>query len=420
MKYSTLRGTKDILPEEVHLWQYIEEIAENIFELYNYKEIRTPIFEMTDLFTNSIGEDTDIVEKEMYTFKDKGERSVTLRPEGTAPVVRSYIQNGLSRNDRIVKYYYKGPMFRYERPQAGRFRQFHQMGVECLGSKNPLLDAEIISLGVHIFDEMGVSDLSVLINTVGCPVCRKVIRESVKGYVGDSLKYLCPDCQRRFNNNPLRILDCKNEKCGKYLVGLPKAADIVCRECKDHFNTVLEYLDYLDIDFSINPRLVRGLDYYTKTTFEIVSANLGAHNAVCGGGRYDNLVKALGGHDVPAVGFAFGLERAVMVLKELKVAVNHQEQVDLFITAIGQDAKLKGFLLMDDLRRGGFKVDIDYGDRSLKGQMKYADKIKAKYVLIIGEEECEKGTAVVKEMTKGGQEEVNFDDIEDYLREKIE
>ena len=419
MKYTTLRGTKDILPEEVYLWQYIEEIAQNIFELYNYREIRTPIFEQTELFTSSIGEDTDIVEKEMYTFKDKGDRNVTLRPDGTAPVVRAYIQNDLQHHEKVLKTYYKGPMFRYERPQSGRFRQFHQMGVECLGSKNPLLDAEIISLGVHIFDEMGVGDLSVLINTVGCPVCRKVIRENIKGYVGDSLKYLCTDCQRRFHNNPLRILDCKNEKCIKYMLALPKTTDIVCRECKDHFDTVLEYLDYLDIDFTINPKMVRGLDYYTKTTFEIISANLGAHNAVCGGGRYDNLVKALGGNDVPAVGFAFGLERAVMILKELNVEVNMDENVELFITAIGQSAKLKGFLLINDLRRTGFRVDIDYSDRSLKAQMKYADKIKVRYVLIIGEKECQTGIASIKNMDTGNQEDIPIEDIKDYLRKNI-
>ncbi len=288
MRYELPRGTKDILPEEVDMWHKIEATCQTLFKRYNYKEIRTPTFEVTGLFEGGVGKDTDIVQKEMYTFMDRGGRSLTLRPEGTAPIVRAFLQNSMhKKNIGPTKVYYAGPMFRYERPQAGRFRQFHQIGVENLGCEDPFADAEIISLGVHIFDNLGLSDLSVTINSVGCPVCRPVIEERIKQFIGSTLSCLCTDCQRRYNENPLRILDCKNTKCQPYFLGLPDICSSHCQSCKDHFNLVLEYLDTLGIVFNVNPRLVRGLDYYTRTTFEIISDQLGAQNAICGGGRGD-------------------------------------------------------------------------------------------------------------------------------------
>ncbi len=405
MKFSTTRGTKDILPDEIGYWQHIERVSREVFGFYNYQEIRTPVFEETGLFLRSIGDATDIVEKEMYSFIDKGDRSLTLRPECTAPIARAYLQNNFHNTQPKSKLFYSGPMFRYERPQAGRYRQFHQMGVENLGSDHPFSDAEVITLGVHLFDEIGLSGLSVNINSVGCPVCRPVIEERLKQFIGNSLPFLCGDCQRRYQNNPLRLLDCKNEKCATYLAGLPDIRSSHCQECKDHFSAVLEYIDSLGIPYHINPRLVRGLDYYTRTTFEIVSDVLGAQNAICGGGRYDYLVEQLGGPHTPAVGFAFGMERAVMILKEISETAHH-ESVTAFVAPIGFAQQAPCFYLMDELRRAGIRSEMDYTKTDLKTLLKQANKLNAKFTLIYGEEEAEHQQILLKDMHDGSQRTV--------------
>jgi histidyl-tRNA synthetase len=418
MKCSSIRGTKDILPAEVGLWQYIEEVSRKVFSYYNYQEIRTPIFESTELFARGIGDSTDIVEKEMYTFLDKGGRSLTLRPESTASVVRAYIQHSMHKMQKVTKLYYAGPQFRYERPQAGRFRQFHQIGIESLGTQEPFADAEVISLGVHLFDELGLSDLSVTINSSGCAVCRPVIEERIKQFLGSSLDKLCSDCQRRFEKQPLRILDCKNKKCNNYFSAMPPIEKSLCQECTDHFNSVLEYLDSLGIVFNINPRLVRGLDYYNRTVFEIVSDQLGAQNAVCGGGRYDKLVGTFGGPKTPAVGFAFGVERTVMILESL-LDKPKEEKVDLFIVALGELQRKKCFFILDEMRRTRIKSEMSYADVSLKAQLKQANRLNAKYALIVGEEEVEKGVAILKKMETSDQEEIALDDVVNVLEEMV-
>jgi len=414
MKYTLSRGTKDILPEEMPFWHHIENTSKSIFDLYNYQEIRTPIFESTELFERGIGADSDIIAKEMYTFNDKGNRQLTLRPEGTAPIVRAYIQNNMFKKEKTSKVYYMGPMFRYERPQAGRYRQFHQIGVECLGNAHPFSDAEIISLGVHLFDELGLSGLSVMINSVGCPVCRPVIEERLKQFIGASLSCLCEDCQRRFNTKPLRILDCKNQKCRTYFMGMPNIQDSHCHECRDHFNSVIEYIDALRIPFTINQQLVRGLDYYTRTAFEIVSDQLGAQNTICGGGRYDPLVEKLGGPPTPAVGFAFGVERAVMVLKELSDMIKKTETL-VFVAPIGFEQQTDCFYLVDELRRANIKCEIDYSKGDIKNQLKMANKLNANITLIYGEEEASKKSILVKNMTTSQQQEIGWDNIVAHL-----
>ncbi len=414
MKYPLSRGTKDILPEEMPFWHYIETASRSLFDLYNYQEIRTPIFEVTDLFERGIGNSTDIVEKEMYTFTDKGDRRLTLRPEGTAPIVRAYIHNGLYKKEKTSKLYYCGPMFRYERPQAGRFRQFHQIGVENLGNAHPFSDAEVISLGVHLFDELGLSGLSVSVNSVGCPVCRPVIEERLKQFIGGSLPFLCEDCQRRFHTKPLRILDCKKPTCKTYFSAMPNIQDSHCHECRDHFNSVIEYIDSLGIPFKIDTQLVRGLDYYTRTTFEIVSDQLGAQNTICGGGRYDGLVDQIGGPPTPAVGFAFGVERAVMVLKELSDLIKKKDPL-IFVAPLGFAQQTRCFYLVDELRRAGLKCEMDYSKSDIKSQLKQANKLQTEFTLIYGESEAEKNTILVKHMVEGKQVEIPWENIVEYL-----
>ncbi len=414
MKYSVPRGTKDILPDEIEYWHHVENTSRTLFDLYNYHEIRTPIFESTELFQVSVGNSTDIVEKEMYSFTDKSDRHLTLRPEGTAPIVRAYIQNSLFQKQKITKVYYCGPMFRYERPQAGRYRQFHQIGVEYIGNAHPFSDAEVISLGIHLFDEMGMSGLAVNINSVGCPVCRPVINERLKQFLGSCLDKLCGDCQRRFYTNPLRILDCKNAKCQPYLSGLPDIQQSHCQECRGHFTSVVEYLDSLGIPFSINPRLVRGLDYYTRTTFEIISDQLGAQNAICGGGRYDKLVELMDGPATPAVGFAFGVERTVMVLKEFSDILRKKEKL-VFVAPIGAAQEPKCFSITNELRRAGIRCEMNFAKNNLTNQLKEANKLHADYVVIFGESEAEKNCVLIKRMIDGQQEEVAIDQVTQHI-----
>ncbi|NDD67401.1 histidine--tRNA ligase [bacterium] len=415
MTYTLPRGTKDILPDEMPYWHLIESASRAIFSRYNCKEIRTPVFELTDVFERGIGDGTDIVEKEMYTFVDKGDRRLTLRPEGTAPIVRSYIQHHLYNQSGLMKLYYCGPMFRYERPQSGRYRQFHQIGLECLGSPHPSVDAEVISLGVNLFDDIGMSGLSVTINSVGCPVCRSVIIERLRQFMGHNVPHLCGDCQRRFQTHPLRILDCKNESCRTYLMGAPDIRESLCQECVDHFAVVCDHLDHMGIVFQLDPTLVRGLDYYTRTTFEIVSDQLGAQNALCGGGRYDGLVQSMGGPPIPAVGFAFGVERAVMILKEFSDVLPRQLPL-LYVAPIGVDYHAKCVLLCDALRRHGFRAELDCTRHDIKPHLKAADRLGATAVLMIGETESKTGSVAIKWMATRKQVTMPTDHVVAYLQ----
>jgi len=415
VKYASPRGTRDILPEESALWQQIEKTCQQVFALYNYREIRTPLFESTELFSRSIGKTTDIVSKEMYTFTDRGDRSLTLRPEETAPVVRAALENNLIQRDQLLKLYYIGPMFRYERPQAGRYRQFYQAGVEAFGSADPTLDAEIVIMAWQIFEKLGLLDLEVDINSVGDEKCRPQYVEKLKAYFKDQEKALCEDCRVRLQVNPLRILDCKEAGCQKVIDKAPASADNLCPECKEHFEKVVGWLGKSGIKYKINHRLVRGLDYYTRTTFEVVSKQLGAQNAVCGGGRYDTLVEELGGKPTPAAGFAIGMDRLVEVLKSTghlpagRHGRTQSTEIGIYIATLGEEARKKGFEILNDLRQLGISADMDYIGKSLKSQLKAADQEKARFTLILGEEEIKSGLAKLKNMQTTKQEEVPCD-----------
>lgn len=368
---------------------------------------------------HSIGDDTDIVSKEMYSFKDKGDRDVTLRPEGTAAIVRAALQHHMIKPMECVKLFYNGPMFRYERPQAGRYRQFFQIGVEHLGTAEPFADAEVISLGIHLFDEMGLSGLSVKINSIGCPVCRHVIEERIRQFIGANLAYLCPDCQRRFQVNPLRILDCKSDQCRTYYMGIPDITASHCHECHDHFSAVLEYLDSLGIPFMVDPRLVRGLSYYSRTTFEIISDQLGAQNAICGGGRYDGLIQQMGGLPTPAVGFAFGVDRAVMILKDTARSLVESNSVAVFIAPLGFQQRTQCFYLLDELRRMGIVCEMSITRNELRPQLRQANRLNAKIVVIYGEAEAEQEIAIVKLMQSGTQVTVPWDSVALYCKDAL-
>ena len=420
MKIQAPRGTNDILPQETAKWQYLEQKVKEIFTTYNYQEIRTPIFEKTDLFQRGIGEATDIVEKEMYTFEDKGWRSITLRPEGTASVVRAFLENQICGHAQPTKYYYSGPMFRYERPQSGRYRQFHQIGVEVFGTDSPAVDAEVISLGMHFISELGLEDLEVHLNSVGCPECRPDYKEKLLDYFEPYLDELCSDCQKRYKTNPLRILDCKVDRDKDFMADAPKLHEELCTECDDHFAKVREYLDLLEINYELDHTLVRGLDYYTKTAFEVVCNELGAQATVFGGGRYDELAQEVGERDVPGIGFAMGVERILLALEEQEIELPIDREIDLFITTIGEEAQKTAFRYLNQLRKAGIKVEIDYLGRSVKGQMKCADRNNAQYSIILGGNELEKGVATVREMKTGEQEEIELDNLVIEMDKRVE
>ncbi len=411
MKYARQRGTRDILPSEIRTWQFLEDTARTVFESFNYSEIRTPMFEQTELFSRGIGTDTDIVGKEMYTFTDKGGRSITLRPEETAPVVRAAIENNLIKQGELIKLYYIGPMFRYERPQAGRNRQFYQAGVEVLGSGDPLIDVEVIELGLRYFAQIGLKDLEVDINSVGCKKCRPKFKEELKKYFKGNLKDLCETCKGRIDKNTLRVLDCKEPKCQKVIEGAPASTDYLCQECRDHFDKVKTYLNRYGIKYKLNNRLVRGLDYYTKTTFEIVSQALGAQKAVCGGGRYDDLVEEMGGRSTPATGFAIGLDRLVILMEEQKISVPQDKRLQVYIITMGDAARQKGIEVLRNLRDMGISSDMDYQGKNLNSQLKSADRLKAKFAVIIGDDELKNGLAIIKSMDEKTQEKIKFDEV---------
>lgn len=404
-----IKGTKDVLPKDVHKNQYIEATALDIASKFGYKEIRTPVFEHTELFQRGVGDTTDVVQKEMYTFDDKGGRSITLRPEGTAGAVRSYLENGLCNEALPQKVCYLISCYRYEKPQAGRLREFHQFGVECFGSASPLADAEIIALAKSLFDTLGVKDLNLEINSIGCPTCRAEYHKALKKYFSSRKDELCDTCKSRLDRNPMRILDCKSPICHEIAEGAPVVIDYLCDECKEHFENVQKYLKAQNIEYTINPQIVRGLDYYTKTVFEFVSNSIGTQGTVCGGGRYDGLVEELGGQHTPSLGFAMGIERLMLLMEAQGCEFPEAEKPDLFIVALGEKATLKAVEIAKDMREEGFSALLDLNQRSVRAQMKYADKLGAKFNVVIGDNEVEAKTAKLKNMQTGEETEINLD-----------
>lgn len=409
------RGTKDILPDTVGEWTYVEQKIRELCDCYGYQEIRTPMFEHTELFHRGIGEGTDVVDKEMYTFTDRGQRSITLRPENTASAVRAYLQNKLYGENSLTKLFYIGSMFRYDRPQAGRMREFHQFGIEALGEENPAVDAEVIMLAMDFLTSLGLKDLKLSLNSVGCPKCRPIYRKVLQNYFRDKLDTLCDDCKDRFERSPLRILDCKTDADKPFMPAAPKITDCLCDECKDHFHKVQEYLTQAGVEFELDPRLVRGLDYYTKTAFEIKYAPLGAQSAIAGGGRYDGLIEEIGGKPTPAVGFASGLERVLLALEKQELLPEMTKTADAFVVALGESASGPAFKLLTKLRQAGLKANMDYAGRSMKAQMKQANKAKARFALIIGEDEVKESCVMLKDMEKSEQQKVSFDTIIEKL-----
>ncbi|PIR01122.1 MAG: histidine--tRNA ligase [Nitrospinae bacterium CG11_big_fil_rev_8_21_14_0_20_45_15] len=412
MKIKSIRGVKDILPDEIDKWQWVEKKAHEIFSLYGFKEIRVPIFESTKLFQRGIGDTSDIVQKEMYTFEDKGGEQITLRPEGTAGVVRSYVEHKLYNPPSLLKVFYIGPMFRYERPQAGRFRQFYQIGVEAMGSSNPSVDAEVMTMLMDFFSNLGLKDLCLEINSLGCPDCRPKHREVLKNAIRDQLDHLCGNCNERYERNPLRVLDCKNETCSSIAKALPKTAEHLCEVCSGNFQQVQKYLTDVSVPWRLNPILVRGLDYYGRTAFEVKSSSLGAQDAICGGGRYDYLVEEFEGPATPCFGFALGLERLISLVP-FEQMESIERNPDLYLVCLGEIAQAKGFQLANELRRNGIFVDRDSEGASMKSQMRKADKSKSRFALIIGENEIQSGKFVLKSMADGKQEEIDIS--KDYI-----
>ncbi|MGE5445799.1 MAG: histidine--tRNA ligase [Ignavibacteriales bacterium] len=411
MEARLIRGFNDILPDQIKRWHYIEERARTIFELYGFSEIRTPVVEFTEIFARSLGTTTDIVEKEMYTFTDRDGSSITLRPEGTAGVVRAFTEHSMYAKSPISKLYYTGMMFRHERPQKGRYRGFYQIGAELFGQKDPLADAEVIVMLWRFFETIGISPhLRLEISSLGDENCRPSYKRKLIEFFTPRRDELCEDCQRRLDVNPLRILDCKKERCKEIAQEAPSMLDNLCDGCKEHFDTVKDTLEKMGTSYVLNPRIVRGLDYYTRTVFEVTTQELGAQNAVGAGGRYDGLVEELGGPPTPAVGFAVGMER-IIFLHEKTFPEGFQKETDAFIAHLGSEAKRAAFLLAYELRKNGVFIDIDYEDKSLKSQLKRADKLGVNYTIIIGEQELSRGKAKVRDMRKSTEEEMNLEDI---------
>ena len=408
------KGTKDVVPAESYKWQYIEGIARETAELFRLKEIRTPVFEHTELFQRGVGDTTDIVTKEMYTFKDKGDRSMTLKPEGTAGAVRSFIENGMHSGVLPVKMYYITPAFRYERPQAGRLREFHQFGVELFGAKSAQTDAEAILLADSLLKKLGLN-VKLYVNSIGCPTCRAAYNKALKAFFEPHLDELCYDCKTRFEKNPLRLLDCKEEACKKINAAAPSILDYLCEDCHAHFEEVKSCLQLAGVGYEIDPRIVRGLDYYTRTVFEFVSTSIGAQGTVCAGGRYDGLIEELGGNSIPAVGFAAGIERLLIVMEQTGVEIPAPEVPTVYVAGMNAACRRKAFELASALREKGVIAEIDHMDRSVKAQFKYADKLGAKYVAVIGDSELEEGAMNAKCMATGESERVTFENAVEYF-----
>lgn len=410
-----LRGTQDILPDNIYKWNHVESVIKELCALYGYSEIRTPMFEDTKLFLRGIGDTTDVVAKEMYTFEDRGGRSITLRPENTAAVVRSYLEHKLYGDQQVHKLFYIGSMFRYDRPQAGRYREFHQFGVEVLGASSPAADAEVINLAYTLFKTLGLKELELHINSIGDYKCRPIYRQKLIEFFEEKEDQLCDDCQARLHKNPLRILDCKEDSCRRASAGAPKITDYLCDECKKKFEAVKRYLAALEIPYLVDSRLVRGLDYYTNTAFEIQYPPLGAQSAICGGGRYDGLVEDVGGPSTPGIGFAVGLERLLLALEMQKLIPEPANRKKVYIVTLGEDAVVEGIKIQQHLRDKGVIAEIDLQDRSIKGQMKQAGKNNAEYTVIIGANEMEKKEAAVKNMENGKQQDIPFLKVSDFI-----
>ena len=414
------KGTNDFLPEDTAKWQFVEGVLRDMARKYGFSEIRTPIFESTELFLRGVGETTDIVNKEMYTFTDKGNRSITLRPEGTASTARAFIEHKMHGLPLPVKLYYMGPMFRYERPQKGRFRQFHQFGIEVFGSDDPAVDSEIIAFAMEFYRRLGLTDLKVRLNSVGCPKCRAEHKAKLQEMLCPHIDEFCEDCRSRFEKNPLRIFDCKNEKCQSFIAEAPSITECLCDECKDHFEKVKSYLDAAGIPYEVDSRLVRGLDYYTKTAFEIILTEIGAQSAICGGGRYDGLIKDIGGQPMPGVGFALGMERVFAALDAAGIEIPVENGTDVYCVALGEKARETAFSWVIALRRAGINAEMDYMGKSFKAQMKAADRVHAAHVVICGEDELEKDEIIIKNMADSEQNTVPKDAVIEELIRRIQ
>lgn len=409
------KGTKDVLPSDSYKWHYLENKVRALADKFGFREIRTPIFEQTELFARGVGDTTDIVNKEMYTFLDKGNRSMTLKPEGTAGVARCFIENSLDNAPQPTKMYYLTPVFRYEKPQSGRLREHHQFGIELYGSDSPYADAEVISLVKNLFDDLKIYDVQLNINSIGCPTCRAEYSKALKEYFGSYRSNLCPTCLERLEKNPLRLLDCKVESCAEIAKNAPVVLEYLCNECGAHHESIMGILSALGVEFKVNPKIVRGLDYYTRTVFEFVSTNIGSQGTVCGGGRYNNLVSDLGGKPTPAVGFGMGLERLIMVMENAGIPVGEPKVSAVYIAPLSATQRTEALKITAKLRLSGVSAECDLMGRSLKAQMKYADKIGFPYVVVLGEDELVKGEVVVKGMTDRSSVTVKIDRLAEYF-----
>lgn len=413
----TPRGTKDVTPNEAYKWHYIENVARETARLFSLKEIRTPVFEYTELFERGVGETTDVVNKEMYTFLDRSERSITLKPEGTAGVARSYIEHGMHNLPQPIKMFYISPIFRFEKPQSGRLREHHQFGVEIFGSEDYITDVETINIANTFFNKLSLDNLALNINSIGCPKCRPKYNEALVKYLSGQ-KDLCPTCKERTNKNPLRVLDCKVPECNNITKNAPIILDYLCPTCKEHHENVCKGLKKLKIKYEINPYIVRGLDYYTRTVFEFISNDIGSQSTVCGGGRYDGLVESLGGKATPAVGFGLGIERLILTLESLNLPLGEDYKPDLYIASIGDKCKTQAFVIANKLRKKSLVVETDLMDRSLKSQMKYANKLDAKYLIVLGDNELKEKKVNIKNMETGKERKIEIKNIGEYIIKK--
>ena len=409
------KGTKDMLPDQAYKWHYIEEAFADICRRYGFQEIRTPVFEHTELFQRGVGDTTDIVQKEMYTFQDYGKRSITLKPEGTSPVVRAFTEHKLYAGVQPNKFYYNIPCFRYEKPQSGRLREFHQFGIETFGTMDMMADAECISLGYDFLQEMGITDVELRINSVGCPECRKKHREALREFLKPKYDELCDTCKDRFDRNPMRIIDCKSPICQELVAGAPMMIDYLCDDCRDAFEQLKANLDAMGIEYVVDPGIVRGLDYYTKTAFEFVTTKIGAQGTVCGGGRYDKLVEEVGGPSTPGVGFGLGKERLLLTMEACGVEIPEPSGADVFIAVMGDEAKAAGLKLMRELRKQGIAVQMDIMGRNIKNQFKYANRINARKTVVIGQDELEKNSFAIKDMATSQQVNVPMESLVEEL-----
>ena len=414
-----IKGTQDVLPADSNRWQYVEGSLLETASLFGFREMRTPVFEHTELFNRSVGDTTDVVQKEMYTFNDNGGRSISLRPEGTAGAVRAFLEHGLHNEALPQKICYVTSCYRYEKPQAGRLREFHQFGIECFGAALPAADAEVISVAAMAFENLGIKNLRLEINSIGCPTCRAKYTEALKAYFAAKQDDLCETCRGRLDRNPMRILDCKSPICSGIAAEAPTVLDYICDDCRDHFEKVKSHLTQLGIPFVVNPKIVRGLDYYTRTVFEFISTDLGAQSTLCGGGRYDGLIEQVGGQPTPALGFGMGLERLMMVMQAQGCEFPEAPKCDLYIAPMGENAAVMASKLCRDVRAEGFHAETDLVGRGLKAQMKYANKIGAKFTLVLGDDEIAAGKGKLKRMSDGQEIEVTFDGLVDAVYDEL-